>query len=168
VAVSESPAETFERLALPHAGACLRLARVLAKNDSDADDIVQEAYARAYRYFHAFVGDNARAWLLAIVRNAAWAHLGRPIPSPLDESSDATIDPRTPELSLIEKADALAVKQAVSALPPEFREVVVLRELEELSYKEIAQVAQIPIGTVMSRLARGRRLLATRLQGAAP
>jgi RNA polymerase sigma-70 factor, ECF subfamily len=158
----------FERVALPHAAACLRLARALAKNDSDADDIVQEAYARAFRYFSTFHGDSARAWLLQVVRNVAWAALGRKAPDPLDEGPEVAADSRTPETALLEKADAQAVNSAVRALPPEFREVVVLRELEELSYKEIASALEIPIGTVMSRLARGRRLLATALTRSPP
>jgi RNA polymerase sigma-70 factor (ECF subfamily) len=158
----------FERIALPHAAACLRLARALAKNDADADDIVQEAYARAYRYFSSFRGDSAKAWLLAVVRNVAWGTLGRPAPGPLDEGPEVAVDPRTPETELLGKADARAVKDAVRALPPEFREVIVLRELEDLSYKEIASALSIPIGTVMSRLARGRRQLAVTLTRSQP
>src|SRR4051812_3575281 len=93
----------FERVALPHAAACLRLARALAKNDADADDIVQEAYARAYRYFASFRGESAKAWLLAVVRNVAWGTLGKPLPSPLDEGAELAVEVRTPETHLLEK-----------------------------------------------------------------
>jgi RNA polymerase sigma-70 factor (ECF subfamily) len=166
--VAVSSPDAFEKVALPHAGACLRLARALARSDADADDIVQEAYARAWRYFASFKGDSARAWLLAVVRNVAWSALGRAAPDPLDGGGEEAVDLHTPERALLDKLDAREVKEAVRALPPEFREVVVLRELEELSYKEIAAALEIPIGTVMSRLARGRRLLAARLTGAKP
>jgi RNA polymerase sigma-70 factor (ECF subfamily) len=164
VSVSE-----FERLTLPHSAACLRLARALAKNDADADDIVQEAYARAYRYFSSFRGgDGVRAWLLAVVRNVAWAALGQRVPGPFEVGPDVDVELRTPETALLDKADAAAVQAAVRALPAEFREVIVLRELEDLSYKEIAATLEIPIGTVMSRLARGRRMLAAALVRSQP
>ena len=163
-------AEEFERFALPHAGAALSLARALARNDADAEDMVQEAYMRAFKYFRSFSGTNPRAWLLSIVRNVGYALLRRngqtePV-ADFDEDRDAVSSPwsseampETPEATLLKAADAEAVRRALGALPPELREVVVLRELEQCSYKEIAEIAQIPIGTVMSRLSRGRRLL---------
>ena len=167
-------ADTFERLALPHARAALSLAQTLVRNESDAEDVVQEAFMRAFKYFRGFSGDSPRAWLLSIVRNVGYALLqknGRaelvetldedrePAPSPW--SSEAR--PETPEAALLRAADAEAVHRALGTLPTEFREVIVLRELENCSYKEIADIAQVPIGTVMSRLSRARKLLQTRL-----
>jgi RNA polymerase sigma factor (sigma-70 family) len=168
--------EDFERWALPHAGAALRLARALVRNDADAEDVVQEAYVRALRHQRGFWGENARAWLLAIVRNASYALLrrnGRVEPCvDLDEAGALASpgwsepnDAATPEAALIQAADAARVRRALDGLPAEFREVVVLRELEQCSYKEIADIADIPLGTVMSRLSRGRRLLAATLVG---
>lgn len=157
-------AEEFERIALPHAGAALALARALLGSESDADDVVQEAYVRAFKYFSSYQGGEGRAWFLAIVRNAAYAHLqknGRY--APLDDSEpDSRPDPET---LVLRAADASALKHAMAQLPAEFREVLTLRELEELSYKEIADVAAIPLGTVMSRLSRARALLTLKLGG---
>lgn len=172
-------AEEFERFALPHAAAALSLARALARTDADAEDVVQEAFMRAFQYFAGYAGGSPRAWLLSIVRNVGYAVLRRhghtePVadfdeerePSPSPWSSDAA--PETPEATLLRAADVQAVQEAVGTLPPEFREVIILRELEQCSYKEIADIADIPIGTVMSRLSRGRRLLHTRLSERAP
>jgi RNA polymerase sigma-70 factor, ECF subfamily len=167
-------AEEFERFALPHAAAALSLARALARSDADAEDIVQEAFMRAFKYFRGFSGEHPRAWLLSIVRNAAYSLLRRneqtePV-ADFDEARDAApspwsseAPPETPEAALLRAVDTETVYRALGTLPPEFREVVVLRELEQCSYKEIADIAQIPIGTVMSRLSRARRLLHTRL-----
>jgi RNA polymerase sigma-70 factor (ECF subfamily) len=167
--------EEFERLALPHAAAALSLARALARNDADAEDVVQEAYMRAFKYFRGFSGANPRAWLLSIVRNVGYALLRRNGPvqpvADFDEEREAALGPwteelpATPETALLKAADVEGVRRALQTLPPEFREVVVLRELEQCSYKEIAQIAAIPIGTVMSRLSRGRRLLHAELSG---
>lgn len=167
-------AEEFERIALPHAPAALSLARALVRNDADAEDVVQEAFMRAFKYFRGFSGEHPRAWLLSIVRNVAYAVLRKkrqaePVdafdeerdPAPSPWSSEER--PETPESGLLRAVDSKAVQQALGALPAEFREVVVLRELEQCSYKEIADIAQIPIGTVMSRLSRARKLLHTRL-----
>ena len=157
----------FERLALPHLDAAYSLARWLTRNDADAEDVVQEAYLRAYKYFAGFRGENFRAWLLAVVRRAAydWLHRNRPaeIVSNADIDLDAVADERTqdgPEAALLSKADQKMVNEMIAALPAPFREVIVLRELQELSYKEIAEIAAVPVGTVMSRLARARALLA--------
>jgi RNA polymerase sigma-70 factor (ECF subfamily) len=167
-------AEEFERIALPHSRAALSLARALVRTDADAEDVVQEAFLRAYKYFRGFSGENARAWLLSIVRNESYALLRKrgqaepvdtfdeerePAPSPWSSESR----PETPESALLRAIDGETVRQALATLPAEFREVLVLRELEQCSYKEIAEVTQVPIGTVMSRLSRGRKLLHTRL-----
>lgn len=162
---STGPRE-FERLALPHLDAAYNLARWLTRNDSDAEDVVQDAYLRAYKYFASFRGDNVRAWLLAVVRRAAydWIHRNRrgEIVSSDDLDLEAVADDTTedgPEAALLRKADRQMVNDMIAALPVPFREVVVLRELQELSYKEIAEIAGVPVGTVMSRLARARALL---------
>jgi RNA polymerase sigma-70 factor (ECF subfamily) len=172
-------AEEFERVALPHAQAALSLARALVRSDADAEDVVQEAFMRAFKYFRGFSGEHPKAWLLSIVRNVAFAFLRKggqtdlvenfdeerePFPSPW--SSEAR--PETPETALFRAVDTETVQRALRTLPAEFREVVVLRELEQCSYKEIADIAQIPIGTVMSRLSRARKLLHTRLSEAEP
>jgi len=172
--LAHSPAEDFERLALPHARAALTLARTLVRNDADAEDVVQEAFMRALKYFRGFSGEHPRAWLLSIVRNVGYALLrknGRaePVeafdeerePAPSPWSSEAR--PDTPEALLLKSVDGEAVQRALATLPAEFREVVVLREVEQCSYKEIADIADVPIGTVMSRLSRARKLLQARL-----
>jgi RNA polymerase sigma-70 factor (ECF subfamily) len=155
----------FEALALPHLDAAFNLARWLARNDQDASDIVQEAFLRAFEAFDGMRGDNARPWLLAIVRNTCFTWLARHRPGtsllPYDEEVHATADEEAnPERCALRADDKRRVDAAIERLPIEFREVIVLRELEDLSYKEIATVLALPIGTVMSRLSRGRRLLA--------
>jgi RNA polymerase sigma-70 factor (ECF subfamily) len=156
----------FERLALPHLDAAYNLARWLTRNDHDAEDVVQEAYLRAYKYFATFRGENFRAWLLAVVRRAAydWIHRNRPaeiVPAGELELEAVVADEHDdPETSLMRDADKKMVNDMIAALPAQFREVVVLRELQELSYKEIAAIADVPVGTVMSRLARARTMLA--------
>jgi len=163
---TETGPRQFERLALPHLDAAYNLARWLTRNDSDADDVVQDAYLRAYKYFASFRGENFRAWLLAVVRRAAydWMHRNRPaeVVSNADMDLDAVASEAddSPETALLRKADQTMVNEMIAALPPQFREVVVLRELQELSYKEIAEIADVPVGTVMSRLARARAMLA--------
>lgn len=154
----------FERLALPHLDAAYNLARWLTRNDSDAEDVVQDAYLRAYKYFAGFRGENFRAWLLAVVRRAAydWMHRNRPrelVPDSEVELEAVAGEDDSPETVLLRKADQTMVNEMIAALPVAFREVVVLRELQELSYKEIAEIAAVPVGTVMSRLARARALL---------
>jgi RNA polymerase sigma-70 factor (ECF subfamily) len=154
----------FEEAALPHLGAAYNLARWLTHNDTDAEDVVQEAYLRALRHFDSFRGGDGRPWLLAIVRNTCYTWLQRNRTSdwqvPVDEETTENIETDSnPETVLLREANTLMVRRAVEKLPPEFREVIVLRELEELSYKQISEVVDVPIGTVMSRLARARKRL---------
>ena len=156
----------FEQALLPHLGAAYNLARWLTRDDHGAEDVVQESYLRALKSFGGFHGADGRAWLLAIVRNTCYTWLQQqrnrgPVVS-FDEARHGA-DARDPEASLLRKEDQQSVRQAVDELPVELREVVVLRELEGLSYKEIAAIAEIPLGTVMSRLARGRERLHQRL-----
>lgn len=163
----------FEELALPHLDAAYNLARWLTRNDQDAHDVVQEAYLRAFRFFSGFHGDNARSWLLAIVRNTCYTWLqqnrGLRVNTSLDELLDsgeadavlAAVEPSEngPEKLMLREEDMAMLNQALERLPEEFREVLVLKELEDLSYREIAVITGIPLGTVMSRLARARKLL---------
>jgi RNA polymerase sigma-70 factor (ECF subfamily) len=152
---------------LPHLGAAYTLARYLLRESADAEDAVQEAYLQALRHFAGFRGENARAWLLTIVRRCCYAWAGRegrhaPVgPELIDELPGDTDDPET-EVVRGELRQQLA--SAVDALPLPFREVIVLREIQELSYQEIATVTGVPIGTVMSRLARARRRLQRALE----
>lgn len=159
--------ERFEAVVLPHLSAAYRLARYLMRNDSDADDVVQEAFLRALKYFGGFRGEGAsqsRAWLLAIVRNMAhtWRrrlHTGSST-TEFDETvhSEAIADEH-PGSALSRRDLRETLAEVLDRLPPEFREVIVLRELEGLSYKEISEVADVPVGTVMSRLSRARKRL---------
>jgi RNA polymerase sigma-70 factor, ECF subfamily len=153
---------------LPHLDAAYNLARWLAGNDHDAQDVAQEASLRAFRFFGSFRGENARAWLLTIVRNTfyTWLRKNRPLEKTV-EINDETLDiedvSAKAEAVNPQFADADAVRRAIADLPVEFREIVILREMEGFSYKEIAELAEVPIGTVMSRLARARKLLQKRL-----
>ncbi len=156
--------ERFEQSIMPHLDAAYNLARWLAGNDTDAQDVAQEACLRAFKYFGGFRGGDSRSWLLRIVRNSFYDFLhqrGREqLETPFDELVHGeAAEAAAPDAALLEKADKELLQKALQALPPEFREVLVMRELEGLSYKEIAEVAELPIGTVMSRLARARRLL---------
>jgi len=158
--------DDFQRIFLPHLDAAYNLARWLLKSETDAQDVVQEAYLRALRFFRTFRGGDARAWLLTIVRNTAysWISRNRGDAPPTEFDEDQHADPTLPvDVELIRKADSAALRIAMENLPTEFREVVVLRDLEGLSYKEIAEVADLPIGTVMSRLARARSRLKSAL-----
>src|SRR5712692_10123602 len=155
---------SFEKSVLPHLDAAYNLARWLTRNDADAEDVVQEAYMRAFKFFGGFHGEDERAWLLGIVRNTSYTWLQRnrspELNLPLDdEVHDVTSDDLNPEALLLQKADAQILRQAREELPVSFREVVVLRELDEMSYRQIAAVADLPLGTVMSRLARARKRL---------
>ncbi|SMG25254.1 RNA polymerase sigma factor [Paraburkholderia susongensis] len=160
----------FQQLALPHLDAAYNLARWLCGNASDAEDVVQEAFMRAFRFFDTFRGDSARPWLLAIVRRTWYTEWRRRAPSHEMLEFDETMDEATfdgwsasgddPQTLLIRDEDVKQVHDALASLPVEYREVLILRELEEMGYREIAVVADVPIGTVMSRLARGRRKLA--------
>jgi RNA polymerase sigma-70 factor, ECF subfamily len=156
---------TFEELVLPHLDAAYNLARWLARDAHDAEDVVQDACIRALRYMRSVHGNDARAWFLTIVRNAFYDWLRRNRPAEIvhedDDAIAARVDPASPdpEHEAVRRDDSHALSEAIAALPLQYREVLVLRELEDLSYKEIARVADIPIGTVMSRLARARALL---------
>jgi RNA polymerase sigma factor (sigma-70 family) len=157
-------ASLFEQAVLPHLNAAYNLARWLTRNDNDAEDVVQDAYLRALRFFGGFRGDDARAWLLAIVRNTCYdflrSHRPHELMEAFDEEVHTTVDEnQSPEAMLLRRADQAMVRRALEALPLPWREVIVLRELEGLSYKQIADAAGIKIGTVMSRLARARSRL---------
>src|SRR3954468_22721713 len=164
-------ARLFEETVLPHLDAAYNLARWLAGNDHDAQDVAQEASLRAFKYFGSFRGDNARAWLLSIVRNSfhTWLRKNRPVEKTVnidDETLDIEDSTSTTETVNPHFADADAVRRAITELPLEFREIVILREMEGFSYKEIAELVEVPIGTVMSRLARARKLLQKSLAAA--
>jgi RNA polymerase sigma-70 factor (ECF subfamily) len=154
----------FEQAILPHLDAAYNLARWLTRNVHDAEDVVQEAYMRAFKSFETFRGGEGRPWLLAIVRNTcySWMQRNRPVPFaiPIEEAADQIqSDECDPEALAIKGADVELLERALAELPVEYREALVLRELEGLSYKEIAGVVDIPVGTVMSRLARARKRL---------
>jgi RNA polymerase sigma factor (sigma-70 family) len=160
----------FERTLLPHLHAAYNLARWLTRNDHDAEDLVQAAYLRALKSFGGFRGADGRAWLLAIVRNACYTWLEQkrargPATAFVEEIHSLESHAMDPEKLLLRAEDQELVRRTVEHLPLELREVLVLRELEGLSYKEIAAIAGIPMGTVMSRLARARERLHQRLGG---
>jgi len=160
----QSRLRQFEQALLPHMDAAYNLARWLTRNDQDAEDLVQEAYLRAFKFFNSFHGTNARAWLLTIVRNTCYSWLAKnrvdELTTSFDEAHhDAESNSPDPQSLLLQHEDKQFLRQALEALPVEFREVIILRELEGLSYKDIADIAGIPPGTVMSRLARARRRL---------
>jgi len=159
--------DPFEQTVLPHLDAGYNLARWLTGSDRDAEDVLQDACLRALKFFSGFRGGNARSWFLTIVRHTTWTWLRRERGGreelEFDEELHGGEDMSTnPETVLMRKADVEKVRQAIETLPAEFREVLVLRELEDCAYKEIAEIAGIPVGTVMSRLARAR----TQLQAA--
>ena len=166
----ESDLAAFERLTLPHLDAAYTLARYLTRDPHDADDVVQDAFLRALKYWGSFQGGDARAWLLTIVRNvchAMWS--GKKPAEEFDEELHGADD-------AVEAADARALRadtretlrQALDRLPLEFREMLVLREIQGLSYEEISRIAGVPLGTVMSRLSRARARLERALQGVTP
>ena len=157
------PQRLFDTTVLPHLDAAFNYARWLTRNDADAEDVVQDACVRAMRFFSSLRDDDARAWLFAIVRNTWYSRVARRSPA-AETASDGAADERQdealdPEEQLMQQHTVLRVRAALEQLPVDFREVVVLREIEGLSYKEIAAVVGVPIGTVMSRLARGRERL---------
>lgn len=161
----------FERVVLPHFDAAYNLARWLTRNDHDAQDVVQEAVLRAYRFFDGLRGE-ARPWLLSIVRNTCftWLRANRPADTVGFSDGIAELIPADddgPEVLAARSFDRKMLNEAIAALPLQFREALILRELEDLSYKDIARITDVPMGTVMSRLARARRLLAESL-GATP
>jgi len=161
----------FDAQVLPHLGAAYNLARWLVRDGHDAEDVVQDAMLRALRHFGGFRGADARPWLLAIVRNSAWAWLGARRPAELVELDEDALGAAladngpdlNPETLAMRRGERRAIDTAIAALPIVFRETLILRELEELAYREIAHVLDVPIGTVMSRLARARSLLAASL-----
>jgi RNA polymerase sigma factor (sigma-70 family) len=168
--------ERFNQVALPHLDAAYNLAKWLTRNTQDAEDIVQESYMKAFRHFDTFRGDNGRAWLLAIVRNTSYTRLQMDksfhiesydesihhseLRSQLSESSPLS---GNPEQLALQEGDRKLIDEALQALPIQFREVLVLRELEDFSYHEIANIVGIPMGTVMSRLSRARELMRQQL-----
>jgi RNA polymerase sigma-70 factor (ECF subfamily) len=152
----------FEQLVLPHVDAAFNLARWVLRGRNDAEDVAQEALLRAYRIFRGFNGADARAWLLQIVRNACYSWLEKNRPMDLSTEFDEQLYPQssaTPESLAIAGDDKERLTRALEALPPRFREVLVLRELEGCSYKEIASITAMPIGSVMSALSRARQRL---------
>ena len=167
-ATSDERTARFEAQMLPHLDAAYNLARHLAVSDHDAEDIVQEAYLRALRYYDSFKGVNPRAWLLAVVRHTAYSLFRRDpmaaVTLEFSEDAHSPPEPGGPEREL-ERADNTArVQAALDQLPRQFREVLVLRELEDLSYLDIARIVRAPTGTVMSRLSRARERFAQLLR----
>ena len=155
----------FEALIVPHLDAAYTLARYMLRDEHDAQDAVQDAALRAFRYFNTYRDGDPRAWFLTIVRNCChtWRQRNPVIPSNYslaEEMSQALYDPTETDSSAIQNSQQAAITRAVQSLPVEFREVIVLREIQELSYAEITQVTGVPIGTVMSRLSRARKRLA--------
>jgi RNA polymerase sigma factor (sigma-70 family) len=153
----------FEKLFLPHLDAAYNLARLLTRNAHDAEDVVQESYLRAWRAFSSFRGEASRPWLLTIVRNASftWLRDNRSRADHTEYYEELHVSGGvTPEAESLGHERAQAVERCVQELPADFREAIVLREMEELSYQEIAQIMGVPRGTVMSRLSRARARLA--------
>ena len=160
----------FEQAVVPHLDAAYNLARWLMRNEQDAQDAVQEAYLRAFRFFPSFHGGDGRAWLMKIVRNSCytWLQVNRPLQdaAEFDENlflSDSHVP--NPEEVVLQNDSGLRVRTAIEKLPPNIREVLILRELEGMSYKEIAHITGMPIGTVMSTLSRARHRLRQALTG---
>ena len=154
----------FERAMLPHLDTAYNLARWMTRNDADAQDVVQDAYLRALRFFGGFTGGDGRAWLLAIVRNTCFTWMQRN----RGAERDVLFDEKThfsdgarpnPETELLLRARRESLEICIGELPVGFREIIVMRELEGMSYREIAEAAEVPVGTVMSRLARARKRL---------
>ena len=174
--IDEVDLRRFESLALPHLDAAYNLARWLTGDDQDAQDVVQEAMLRAMRYFKGFHGDSARPWLLQIVRHTCFSWLKENRPADvvaLEDGSDSYGDVAAPAADephavALRNVDRARINLALAALPIVYRDVLVLREMADLSYREIAQIADVPIGTVMSRLARARGLMRQALAPAAP
>jgi RNA polymerase sigma factor (sigma-70 family) len=160
----------FSRVVLPHLDDARALARLLTGNGTDADDVIQDACLQAFRAILAFAGGNARAWVLTIVRHSAYRwlrknrHSGVVLVDDIDaaacaQEAIAGLSAKTPEAALIAKLDTARLEAAIASIPAPFRETVVLREIDGLDYRAIAQMTEVPIGTVMSRLARARQRL---------
>ena len=164
--------ESFDTVVLPHLDAAYRLARWLMRDADVADDVVQEASLRAFRYFRTFVGGDGRAWFLRIVRNTCYGwrrHRYQPPADSFDEEQHSSARPQSdPETLLLQTDDATLIAQALSRLPDHFHQLLVLRELEGLSYRELSDVIGIPMGTVMSRLSRAREALRSALDTELP
>src|SRR5579863_1495956 len=163
--------ERFEQLVLPHMDAAYNLARWLVGNSTDAEDIVQEAFVRAMRFFDGFRGGDSRAWLLKIVRNTSYSWIRKNRPTESFDEFDETVHSsealgESAEAKLVSQSESERVTKAIEALPAAFREVLVLREFEGLSYREISDMTSVPMGTVMSSLSRARQRLREDLQPA--
>lgn len=166
--VSPANEETFETVVVPHLNAAYRLARWIMQNDHDAEDVVQDASLRAFRYFRTFTGGNGRAWFLRIVRNTCynWRERQPDVTDLFDENLHSHVVPTTDPERLLRQTDAAsAIERALGELPHRAREVFVLREIDGLSYRELADAMDIPIGTVMSTLSRARRAFRGALSG---
>jgi RNA polymerase sigma-70 factor (ECF subfamily) len=161
----ERDAERFDRIILPHLDDAYTLARYLVRDSHAAQDVVQDAALRALRYFDGYNGGDARAWLLSIVRNVSltWRQRTRGDAHTVDIAELGVAGEHATDAAAIESSERQRIVRAIESLPEEFREIIVLREIEELSYKEISTVVGVPVGTVMSRLARGRKRLAALL-----
>ena len=154
----------FEATVLPHLDAAYNLARWMTRNVTDAEDVAQEAMMRAFRFFGTFRGEDGRVWLMTIVRNTYLTWIRRQMPqqnsAEFDERVHTDIEAAlTPESEFLRQANTEQVRRAIEHLPPEYREVILMRELEQMSYREIAAVMQSPLGTVMSRISRARSML---------
>jgi RNA polymerase sigma-70 factor, ECF subfamily len=162
-ATAPATGDSFDEVVLPHLDAAYRLARWLTRNDHDAEDVVQEAALRAFRYFRTFAGGNGRAWFLRIVRNTCFGWRGHGFHAPTDsfdeEQHSGARPPSDPETLLLQTDDVTSIERAMSNLPDRFRELLMLRELKGLSYRELADAMDVPMGTVMSSLSRARQAL---------
>jgi len=155
--------KVFEEVILPHLNAAYNLARWLTRNEQDAQDVVQESYLRAFRFFDGYRGGDGKSWLLAVVRNTCFTwrrHERRSTNEPFDEMTHSSkVQPQTQEETMVQSSRMSILRNCIEMLPEGFREILVMRELEEMSYKEISDVACLPVGTVMSRLSRARKRL---------
>jgi RNA polymerase sigma-70 factor (ECF subfamily) len=164
ITTPEARLRLFEEVILPHLNAAYNLARWLTRNEHDAQDVVQEAYLRAFRFFDSYRGGDGKSWLLEVVRNTCFTFLRREKRNvtsiAFDEAAHTpTVHPPNPEEALVKASKQTILQDCIEGLPQEFREVLVMRELEEMSYRQIAEVAGVPPGTVMSRLSRARKRL---------
>jgi RNA polymerase sigma-70 factor, ECF subfamily len=173
--VEQTRLRRFNEVAVPHLDAAYNLARWLTRNEHDAEDVVQEAYLRAFKFFDGYRGGDARAWILKIVRHTCFTWLARNRPAEVVASEDDGDDDRAavtsgapradPETLLLQRLDSELLNRLIDKLPTPYREILVLREIEDLSYREIAELLALPIGTVMSRLARARERLQRAARG---